>query len=164
MPQQATFFASAPNDRSRPKLALPCLLRRGYAFCVDDCVPDRWFGIWPMPPDPLHERNHRIRNQHQEKPRAEFRDRHRRPARALVRISPGPRESACVFSEPDERRDEAKPQKQRHRAVALPDAVINPGASEQDRRDAEQRDASIRNIMMREEVHVDGNGEQPNRP
>src|SRR5689334_24857068 len=59
-----------------------------------------------------------FRSQEQQKPRAEFAERYRRPAGHLVRIEPGARRGAEVFGEPDEQRDQKQAEQERHAAKA----------------------------------------------
>src|SRR5271165_5485390 len=120
---------------------------------VFDGKRDGLQSAWPVLPDALNERDKGIGNQHEKKPGAKLGERHKRPGGGLAGVGPRMRESAEVFSEPDEGRHQGKTQQQWHRAMRLPDTVVNPGPAENEGRRNKKQKPDVGKIMVREEVH-----------
>lgn len=81
-----------------------------------------------------------------------------------MRIEPGLRDRTDVFRNPDEQCDEKCRKQQWHRAMRVPDLVIDRRAAEEQNRSGEQKVSEVKNIMMRVEVQVDRSREQIHRP
>src|SRR3546814_12934953 len=82
------------------------------------------------------------------------------PAVILAGIGPRARESADIFGEPDEQRDQTPADEQRHAAVDVERAEPDLTTPEQQRGRREQEPANIGQPVMCEEIDVDRGGER----